>query len=270
MGKIKIGIIGGTGLDANVDIIKEPDKIDVPATPYGNPSDSQVTVGKIHGIDIVIMSRHGKNHDVNPSKVNYRANIWTFKQLGCTHVLATTACGSLQQHVKPLSFAIPDQYIDRTHGRESTLYKVIHIPQAEPFDRTMQGMIEKACKINNFECTPKATVVICEGPRYSTVAESNLFRSWNCDVVNMTACPEVSLASEAGLIYASIAMVTDYDCWNQDETSVSVAEVDKMMAKIKSKIQVLLPEVIRLMGEHDWSDAIKRKNTEAKEAIMTP
>lgn len=113
MAKIKIGIIGGTGLDGNIDILKNPGKVDVPTTPFGDPHDKQLTIGQIHGVDVVIMARHGKKHDVAPSDVNFRANLWTLKSLGCTHVLATTACGSLRESVEPESFAIIDQYIDR-------------------------------------------------------------------------------------------------------------------------------------------------------------
>lgn len=145
---------------------------------------------------------------------------------------------------------------------------MIHIPQAYPFDRTMQKMIEESMKALGYAYTPRATCMAVEGPRYSTLAESRLFQSWGGHVVNMTAVPEVPLAAEAGLVYASIAMVTDYDCWNEKEESVSVGLVGQRMARIKEKIQHLLPEVLKRMSQCNWDEIVQEKQQQAKAAIM--
>ncbi|XP_015782232.1 S-methyl-5'-thioadenosine phosphorylase [Tetranychus urticae] len=266
---VKIGVIGGTGLDADLNILRDAQMINVGTTPYGRPSDEQVTSGKIDNVDIVVMSRHGKRHDRNPSDVNYRANLWTLKELGCTHILVTNACGSLQEEFKPGMIAIVDQYIDRTKSRPSTFYKVIHIPQAHPFDKTVQMMIEEACKTVGAEYRSGACIVACEGPRYSTFAESKLFKSWGGDIIGMTTVPEAPLAAELGLFYNSIGLVTDYDCWHEDEgESVTVELVDKRMKMLAGVSRKVLIETIKRIGKHDWSEKIAAKTKEAQGAIM--
>ena len=187
--KVVVGIIGGTGLDQDSSLLQDKRLVDLKETPYGWASDSQAISGQIEGVPVFILSRHGKNHDVNPSHVNYRANLWTLvKQLGCTHILATSACGSLKEEIAPGHVGILDQYIDRTCGvRERSFYKVCHVEQRNPINKTMQGFIEEACQEQGILYHKNLTCVAIEGPRFSSLAESRLHRSWGCDVVNMTS-----------------------------------------------------------------------------------
>ena len=219
---IKIGIIGGSGLD-DPDILEGQYEKHV-LTPYGEPS-SPLKIGKIQGTDVIILARHGRKHTINPTNVNYRANIHALKQEGCTHIIAATAVGSLKEAIPPGYLVFLDQFIDRTTKRKSTFYdsgKVCHIPMAEPFCPQLRASLIHAAKELGLKHHGKGTVVTIEGPRFSTKAESNLFRSWNCDVINMSTVPEVILAREAGMCYASVAMSTDYDCWHDSEVNIEM------------------------------------------------
>ncbi|KAI2552257.1 MTAP isoform 6 [Pan troglodytes] len=219
---VKIGIIGGTGLDDPEILEGRTEKyVD---TPFGKPSDALI-LGKIKNVDCVLLARHGRQHTIMPSKVNYQANIWALKEEGCTHVIVTTACGSLREEIQPGDIVIIDQFIDRTTMRPQSFYDgshscargVCHIPMAEPFcPKTREVLIETAKKLG-LRCHSKGTMVTIEGPRFSSRAESFMFRTWGADVINMTTVPEVVLAKEAGICYASIAMATDYDCWKEHE-----------------------------------------------------
>lgn len=269
--KLKIGIIGGTGLDQDHSILKDITRVRVPITPYGDPSDLEVICGKISGIEVFIMGRHGRNHQFNPTDVNYRANLWTFKNyFGCTHVLATNAVGSLKESIVPGDLGVIDQYIDRTSIRTGrSFYKVSHIPQAEPYDRDIQEIFLKSCQSNGYKCHPKLTAVCIEGPRFSTLAESLLYRSWNCDIIGMTMVPEAQLAAEIGLIYGSLALITDYDCWHQTNDSVSVDLVANSMKELSQKAIKVLGSTIKFIAEKDWSNIIEKKQKMAQNAIMT-
>jgi len=173
MSAIKIGIIGGTGLDRDAEVLADKREVSLPATPYGPSADDTIIEGKVSGITVFLMGRHGKNHQVNPSNVNYRANIWVLKELGCTHLLVTTACGSLREELAPGDFGVLDQYIDRTSGkRANSFYTVAHIGQAKPFHPRMQAILEGVCKELKFKVHPKITCATIEGPRFSTLAES--------------------------------------------------------------------------------------------------
>ncbi|XP_030643921.1 S-methyl-5'-thioadenosine phosphorylase isoform X2 [Chanos chanos] len=220
--QIKIGIIGGSGLD-DPDILEGRTERYVD-TPFGKPSDALI-VGKIKNVECVLLARHGRQHTIMPSNVNYQANIWALKEEGCTHILVTTACGSLKEEIQPGDIVIIDQFIDRTTKRAQTFYDgrptsppgVCHIPMAEPFcTRTREVLLEVARALG-VRCHPRGTMLTIEGPRFSSRAESLMFRQWGADVINMTTVPEVVLAKEAGLCYASIAMATDYDCWKEHE-----------------------------------------------------
>ncbi|NXW09497.1 MTAP phosphorylase, partial [Fregetta grallaria] len=206
----KIGIIGGTGLD-DPDILEGRTEKYVD-TPYGKPSDALI-LGKIKNVDCVLLARHGRHHTIMPSNVNYRANIWALKEENCSHVLVTTACGSLREEIQPGDLVIIDQFIDRTTKRHCTLYDGQH--------STLSGVLIETAKKLGLQCHSKGTVITIEGPRFSSRAESLMFRSWGADVINMTTVPEVILAKEAGMSYASIAMATDYDCWKEHEEAVS-------------------------------------------------
>ena len=214
-------------------------------TPFGKPSDKLVT-GTIEGKEIVILSRHGKDHSIMPTKVPYRANIWTLKELACTHILATTACGSLKEEFKPGDFVFLDQFIDLTKHRNLTFFedKVIHTPMADPFDLDLRKSLVKSAQTLNYNFHDKGTVITIEGPRFSSRAESNLFRSWNIDVINMSTVPEVTLANELGIPYQSIAMVTDYDCWKEGEESVTIDLVFARMKDNAERVTKLLIETI--------------------------
>lgn len=266
---LKIGIIGGTGLDQDSEILKDKRMVDIEKGPYGETSDSQVICGTIEGVVVYIMGRHGRRHDVNPSDVNYRANLWALKQLGCTHVLVTTACGSLRQDISPGDFAIIDQYIDRTLGRSRTFYKVSHIPQAKPFNQKLQEILEKSCTELNYKFHPKVTTVTIEGPRFSTLAESRLHQSWGCHIVNMTTVPEAQLAAELGLIYGALALVTDYDCWHESgDECVNVELVMNRLKQLSERAKHVLVLAVKNISETDWTHVWREKQNEAKSAIM--
>lgn len=218
---VKIGIIGGSGLD-DPEILAEANEL-VVTTPFGSPS-SALTCGTIAGTPVVILARHGKDHSIYPSGVNFRANIWALKEQGCTHILAATAVGSLRREIEPGHLVIPDQFIDFTKKRATTFFDqgpVVHTPMAEPFCPYLCKLIaENAAKLG-LKAHAEKTVITIEGPRFSTKAESHMFRSWNADVINMSTVPEVNLAREQKIHYASVAMSTDYDCWHEDEEPVT-------------------------------------------------
>ncbi|MDY6801469.1 MAG: S-methyl-5'-thioadenosine phosphorylase [Bacteroidota bacterium] len=224
----KVAIIGGSGLE-DPDILKSPKTIEV-GTPYGAPS-SELTTGKIEDVDVVILSRHGKKHTIPPSEVNNRANIRALKEQGCDYILATTACGSLREKIDRGSLVILDQFIDFTKHRQTTFFeefepgKMKHTVMADAFDTNLRKLLTQSAEELKLNFHKKGTVVTIEGPRFSTRAESNMFRMWGADVINMSTAPEAILANELGVPYATIAMSTDYDCWKTDEEPVSWKEI---------------------------------------------
>ena len=237
---VKIGIIGGSGLE-DPKILKDAREIEVD-TKFGKPS-SPLTIGKIKGIDVVILSRHGKKHSIHPGAVNYRANIMALKEQGCTNIIATSACGSLREEIKPGDFVVVDQFIDRTHGRQSTFYdkdNVCHIPMAEPFCRDIRKVLYDTAKELKFPVHEKGNVVPIQGPRFSTKAESHMFRSWKADVINMSTVPECVLAREAGICYTVVCMSTDYDCWRSSEEAVDIRMVLKTFKENAEKVKKLI------------------------------
>ena len=245
----KIGIIGGSGLDDPAILEHAEEKI--LDTPFGEPS-SPVTCGEIKGVEIVLLARHGRKHTLYPSGVNFRANIWALKSLGCTHILATTACGSLREEIEPGHLVILDQFIDRTTKRASTFYdkdRVCHIPMGDPFCPQLRALLVEGAQTLGLAHHPRGTMVTIEGPRFSTKAESHLFRSWGCDVINMSLVPEVTLAREAGLCYASVAMSTDYDCWHETEEHVTIEMILELMKKnAENVIRLMLDTIPRVQG----------------------
>jgi 5'-methylthioadenosine phosphorylase len=225
---VKIGIIGGV------------------TTAYGKPS-SLITTGKINGVEVVILSRHGKKHETMPTNVPNQANIKALKDQGCTHILATTACGSLREEIKPGDFVFIDQFIDRTTKRASTFYesgKVCHIPMAEPFCPNLRELLKEQAKVLHLPFHEKGTMVTIEGPRFSSRAESAMFRQWGGDVINMSTVPEVVLAREAGIHYAAIAMSTDYDCWRNTYEHVDIEMVLKTFKENAEKVKRLIISTI--------------------------
>jgi 5'-methylthioadenosine phosphorylase len=243
----KIGIIGGSGVD-DPQILSEYTK-DKFHTPYGSTSDF-IVQGKFDGQDVVIIPRHGQKHHINPSRVNFRANIWAMKELGVTQIIAPTAVGSLREEIKPGDLVFADQFIDRTTKRPTSFYEgdvVCHIAMADPFCNELRAQLIAIAAKLQISYHKKGTVVTIEGPRFSTRAESHLFRSWNCDIINMTTATEATLAREAGICYAPIAMSTDYDCWKETEEAVSVEMVMQTMAKnaenVKKILLAAIPEI---------------------------
>lgn len=244
--KIKVGIIGGSGLD-NPGLLTEYKTIEL-KTPFGQPS-SVLTTGKLENIEVVIIARHGIDHSILPTKVPYQANVWALKEAGCTHLLATTACGSLRENYKPGDFVFLDQFIDFTKHRNLTFYedKVIHTPMADPFCPSLRKCLVAKAKELKFSYHNQGTIITIEGPRFSTKAESNLFRVWQADVINMSTVPEVILARELGLCYQAIAMVTDYDCWQEKEKPVTweliVEQMNKNVGNIKKLLVTTIPTI---------------------------
>ncbi len=243
---VKIGIIGGSGLDDPK--ILDDEKEITADTPFGKPS-SSLTTGKINNIDVVLIARHGKAHSLSPSQVNYRANIHALKEQGATHIIATTACGSLREKIGRGHFIILDQFIDFTKHRKTTFFESFeddthHTPMAEPFDPMLRKALFETAGDLGLDAHEKGTVVTIEGPRFSTKAESNMFRIWGADVINMSIAPEATLANEAGIPYAAVAMSTDYDCWKEDEEPVSWEEILKVFNRNADKVKALLINVI--------------------------
>lgn len=239
-----IGIIGGSGFE-DPKILKKFEEKKI-RTPFGNPS-SPVAIGEINSQKVAILSRHGKKHSISPSNVNYRANIWALKKLGVTEILAASACGSLREEIKPGHIVFPDQFIDRTTKRAQTFFdkgKVAHIPMAEPFCPRTRNLLAKTAKKIGLSFHEKGTVVTIEGPRFSTRAESNLFRSWKADVINMTTVPECILAREAGICYQVAAVATDFDSWHEKEENVNIEVVLKAMKENASNVKRLFIEAL--------------------------
>jgi len=245
--KPKIGIIGGTGIyDPN--LIKNSKELKI-NTPYGFPSDV-ITVGELAGKMLAFLPRHGKKHTIRPTDVNSRANIFALKKIGVEKILAPSAVGSLKEEYKPGDIVFVDQFIDRTTKREQSFYtkeKVCHISIAEPMCPNLRkNLIDIANKLN-FKFHEKGTYVCIEGPRFSTKAESRMFRSWNADVIGMTLVPECVLAREAELCYASISTITDYDVWK--DRPVSASEVALTMRANAEKVKKVIMMAIKYLPE---------------------
>lgn len=240
----KIGIIGGSGMD-DPKILDNYQEIEVD-TDFGKPS-SKLTTGTLDGVKVVIIARHDKDHSIMPTKVPYRANILALKEQGCTHILATTACGSLREEMKPGDFVFLDQFIDFTKHRNLTFHedKVVHTPMAEPFDVELRSKLVDIANSLGYSFHEKGTMVTIEGPRFSTKAESKMFQVLGADVINMSTVPEVTLARELDIPYQSIAMVTDYDCWKEGEESVTLEMVFARMKENADKVTKLIIETIK-------------------------
>jgi 5'-methylthioadenosine phosphorylase len=225
----RIGVIGGTGL---YDIPGITDVKEVyPDTPFGKPSDA-IMVGKMGGVGVAFLARHGRKHTVSPTEVPSRANIYALKALGVEFIISSNSCGSFKEELKPGHLLIPDQVIDRTRGRVSTFFSggiVAHIQFAEPFCPTLSNIVFQAAKAAGAAVHKGGTFIAMEGPAFSTRAESRLYKAWGADVLGMTVLPEAKLAREAEICYASIACITDYDSWHESKEAVSVEAILKTM-----------------------------------------
>ena len=248
---LKIGIIGGSGLD-DPDILKNPIELEV-STEYGNPS-SLLLSGKINDVETVILARHGRNHQYSPSQVNNRANIKALQKTGVTHIIATTACGSLRQKIDRGHLVVLDQFIDFTRVRKNTFADsfengAVHTAMAHPFDDDLRKILYETAMKLDLNVHDKGCVVTIEGPRFSTVAESKMFRIWGADVINMSTAPEAMLANEACIPYAAVAMSTDYDCWKEDEDPVTWDEILAVFNQNADNVKKLLIKVIKDLGK---------------------
>jgi len=244
---MKIGIIGGSGLD-NPEIFASP-RDEAVDTPYGEPS-SPLKHGRVGGVEVALLARHGRGHTIPPTQVNYRANIHALKQAGCTHILATTAVGSLREEIGRGDLVIVDQFIDFTKRRHMSFHESfephapVHTPMADPFDASLRALLIAKCEQLGYKHHKTGTVITIEGPRFSTRAESRMFRLWGADIINMSIAVEAVLANEAGIPYAVVAMSTDYDCWKTDEEPVSWGAILEVFNKNAEKVTRLLVQTI--------------------------
>jgi len=229
--KPTIGIIGGSGLysmpgfEASEELLLD--------SPWGRPSDEFV-IGKLAGKEVAFLARHGRGHRLSPSELNFRANIYGFKQLGVERIISLSAVGSLKEEHPPLKFVIPDQFFDRTRGRVSTFFGeglVAHISFADPVCPQLSSVVQQACVQSGVDAAKGGTYLCMEGPAFSTKAESNVYRSWGMDVIGMTNLQEAKLAREAEICYVTVAMVTDYDCWHEEHDAVTVADIIANLTK---------------------------------------
>ena len=245
MKKRKLGIIGGSGL-YKMDGF-EKTKWKKIKTSWGKPSD-EILIAKLGKEEICFIPRHSRGHKINPTNINFRANIDAMKQLGVTDIISVSAVGSLKEDLNPGKFVIVDQFIDRTFSRSKTFFDeeiVAHVSMAKPTSSGLSKCCESALKKLNISHQIGGTYVVMEGPQFSTLAESNLYRSWNADVIGMTNMPEAKLAREAEIRYCTVAMVTDYDCWHPDHDEVDVAMVIQTLQKNASNAQNMIKEVIK-------------------------
>jgi 5'-methylthioadenosine phosphorylase len=247
---MKVGIIGGSGLD-NPDIL-EGGRDRTITTAWGDPS-SPLKEGRIGGKDVVLLARHGREHTIPPTQVNYRANIRALVEAGCDKILATTAVGSLREEIRRGDIVIVDQFIDFTRRRNLSFFesfephKPQHAAMADPFDAEMRQALAASAERLGLRYHAKGTLITIEGPRFSTRAESRMFRSWGADIINMSVATEAALANEAGIPYAAVAMSTDYDSWKDDEEPVSWQAVLEVFARNVSNVTRLLVEVVKAL-----------------------
>ena len=245
MKKRKIGIIGGSGLYKMEGF--EKTKWKKVNTSWGAPSD-EILLAIIGEEEICFIPRHGRGHKINPTNINFRANIDAMKQLGVTDIISVSAVGSLKEHLSPGTFVVVDQFIDRTFSRVKTFFDeeiVAHVSMAKPTSPSLSDCCEAALNKLNIKNQKGGTYVVMEGPQFSTLAESNLYRSWNADVIGMTNMPEAKLAREAEIRYCTVAMVTDYDCWHPEHDEVDVSMVIKTLTQNASNAQNMIKEVIK-------------------------
>jgi len=246
---VRIGVLGGSGLYGMAGLTNTQwRKV---STPWGDPSD-ELLFGKLEGAELVFLPRHGRGHRHSPSEVNYRANIDALKRVGCHDVISVSACGSFKEHLPPGSFVIVDQFIDRTFMRQKSFFStgmVAHVSAAHPVCHRLGDALEQAAKDAGINAQRGGTYLCMEGPQFSTQAESFLYKSWGCDVIGMTNAPEAKLAREAELCYASVAMVTDFDCWHPDHDHVDVASVIRVLLDNASKGQSLVAHAVKYLKD---------------------
>jgi 5'-methylthioadenosine phosphorylase len=243
-----IGFIGGSGV-YDLDGLEERAWVKV-ATPWGDPSD-EILTGRLDGVRVAFLPRHGRGHRLPPSALNYRANIDAMKRVGCTELISLSAVGSLREDLPPGTFVIVDQFIDRTHAREASFFGtgcVAHVSLAHPVCPRLGDALEAAARQLGIPYHRSGTYLVMEGPQFSTKAESLLYRQWGCAVIGMTNMPEARLAREAELCYATLAMVTDFDCWHPDHDAVTVEQVVKVLFANADRARALVKAVVPMLG----------------------
>ncbi len=248
MARTVLGIIGGSGV-YDMDGL-EYARWQAIASPWGEPSD-EFLFGVLDGVDVVFLPRHGRGHVHSPSDINYRANIDALKRAGVTDIISMSACGSLREDLAPGTFVMVDQFIDRTVKREKSFFGagfVAHVSMAHPVCPRLARALAEAARAERIPCVEGGTYIVMEGPQFSSLAESTLYRSWGCDVIGMTNMPEAKLAREAELPYATVAMVTDYDCWHPEHDHVQVADVIRVLNENADKVRRLVRRVAGKLG----------------------
>ena len=246
--KTVLGIIGGSGV-YDIAGLEDAHWRHI-ASPWGEASDD-LLFGRLSGVDVVFLPRHGRGHVHSPTTINYLANIDALKRAGCTDIISVSACGSLREDLAPGHFVLADQFIDRTHAREKTFFGdgfVAHVSLAHPVCPRLVTALSEAAAAEGIPCRTGGTYLAMEGPQFSTLAESRLYRSWGCDVIGMTAMPEAKLAREAELPYAIVAMVTDYDCWHPDHDHVTVEQVVRVLLENADRARALIKRVVPMLG----------------------
>ncbi len=267
---IKIGIIGGSGL-YKMEALKEIQEVTV-ETPFGAPSDAIIT-GTLEGTRVAFLARHNRNHTILPTELNFRANIYAMKSLGVDYIISASAVGSLKAEAKPLDMVIPDQFIDRTRDRISTFFGngiVAHITFGDPVCPKLASVLVDSAKkldLGGIEVHAGGTYVCMEGPAFSTKAESNLYRSWGATIIGMTNLQEAKLAREAEIAYATLALVTDYDCWHSDHESVTVEMVIANLHKNATNAQEVIKEAVRRVTADPFES---EAHSALKYAVLTP
>lgn len=265
MSQAEIGVIGGSGL-YEIPGLEDKSELHID-TPFGSPSDAYI-LGLLEGKRVAFLSRHGRGHRLLPTELNFRANIYGFKKLGVGRLLSASAVGSLKIEHKPMDFVLPDQFVDRTRGRISTFFGdgiVAHISFADPICSQLAQQVEAAARNINFPIKLGGAYLCMEGPAFSTRAESELFRSWGMDLIGMTNLQEAKLAREAEICYVTIAMVTDYDCWHEEEEPVTVETLLEYLSKNSRNAQRVIKEVLKILP-HEFDCACQHA---LQNAILT-
>jgi len=287
---VKVGIIGGTGCGGfsleNLKSLEGRETVNM-GTIWGDPSDL-LTTGTLHGVPVVLLGRHGPGHKFNPTHVPYKANIQALKEMGCSHIIATSACGSLKEEMAPGHVVLIDQFIDWTTKRSSTFFdstlppsnatrieneffsKVTHVSTADPFCERTRNVLARACRevVDENKFHTSGAMITIEGPRLSTRAESKMFRLLGADLINMTTSPEASLAKEAGLCYATIATVTDYDSWRTEGEKVTVKMVIENARKNQDIVFDIVCNAVKKIAAEKWEDVLEKLSQEVNSAQM--
>lgn len=268
--KLVIGIIGGSGL-YDIDGLENKRWVKI-SSPFGEPSED-LLIGELDGLTLVFLPRHGRGHKIPPSEINYRANIDALKRAGVTDILSVSAVGSLKQELSPGTFVIVDQFIDRTFARNKSFFgtgMVAHVSMAHPVCDRSGNHIKNAAIQAGISVVKGGTYLTMEGPQFSSKAESDLYRSWNCDVIGMTNMPEAKLAREAEMCYSTIAMVTDFDCWHPDHDNVTVDSIIKVLASNADNARSMIKHVVPFMRDDKRASTCRCHNALDNALITAP